>query len=215
MTITLSAPEARTFATALELRDVQAVGAGKAARFIEGTAVPFGEWADLGWFVEQHAADSLKRSTKSNAGARLPLLLFHDNRSFPIGHAEEWKHEAGLRGVWRLNDTAQAQRAAEAANAGDLLGLSIGFAPIRSDWQYAEDWNPDLGADHKDRVTRLESRLLEVSLTPTPAFEGASVEVVRTAFDLATRSAMARDNGARELNAWREIRAGLESAPSD
>ena len=215
MTVTTSAPEARVFATALELRDVQAVGAGKAARFIEGVAVPFDTWGDVGWFLEQHAADSLKRSTKSNAGARLPLLLFHDKRNFPIGHAEEWKHEGGLRGVWRLNDSPEAQRAAEAADAGDLLGMSIGFAPIRSDWQYVEEWNPDLGEDHKDRVTRLESRLLEVSLTPTPIFEGAAVDLVRTAFDLATRSAMAHNKGERELNAWRDIRAGLESASSD
>ena len=208
MTVTTNATEARTFATSLAMREVQAVGVGKAAEFLEGTAVPFDTWADLGWFMESHAVDSLKRSTKANAGARLPLLLFHDNRSFPIGHAEEWHHEAaGLRGVWRLNGSPEAQRAAQAAGAGDLVGLSIGFAPIRSDWQYVEEWNPDLGADHKDHVTRLESRLLEVSLTPTPAFADAAVSCVRTAFDLATRSAMAHNKGQREIDTWRGIRA--------
>ena len=82
-------------------------------------------------------------------------------------------------GVWRLNDTADAQRAAQLAEAGDLIGLSIGFQPIRSDWELVDDWDPDLGLDHKDRVTRLESRLLEVSMTPTPAFQEAKVTLVR------------------------------------
>ena len=215
MTVTIHAPEARTFVTALEIRDVQAVGAGKQARFLEGVAVPFDRWADLGWFLELHAPDSFKRSTKSNAGQGLPLLLFHDHRSFPIGHAESWTHDDALRGVWRLNDSPEAQRAAEAADAGDLRGMSIGFQPKDSQWEYVEDWNPDLGADHKDRVTRKESRLLEVSLTPTPAFEDAAVSCVRTSFDLATRSAMARNKGDAELNAWRGIRDALGSATSD
>ena len=212
---TTQASEARNYATHLELRDVQAVGAGKPYTFLEGRAVPYDTYADLGYFMEQHDGESFKRSTKGNIGQRLPLLLFHDNRTFPIGHADKWTHDGGLNGVWRLNESPEAQRAAQAAEAGDLVGMSIGFAPIRSDWQYVEDWNPDLGADHKDRVTRLESRLLEVSLTPTPAFVEAGVEVVRTSFDLATRSAMARSRGDSEINAWRAYRAGLESASSD
>lgn len=209
------APEARTFTTSLQIRDVQTVGAGRQPRFLEGVAVPFDTWADLGWFLEQHAPDSFKRSTKSNGGQGLPLLLFHDNRTFPIGHAEEWSHTDALRGVWRLNDTPEAQRAAEAAEAGDMRGMSIGFQPKESQWDYVEDWQPDLGADHKDRVTRKESRLLEVSLTPTPAFEDAAVTLVRSAFDLATRSAMSHNRGAREVNAWREVRAALSSGISD
>jgi len=161
--------------------------------------------------LESHAADSFKRSTSGNKGARLPLLLFHDNRSFPIGHAEEWTHDDALRGVWRLNESTEAQRAADMADSGDLVGLSVGFAPVRSDWQYVDDWNPDLGPDHKDRVTRLESRLLEVSLTPTPAFAEAGVDCVRTAFDLATRSAMAHTNARREADAWRDVVDDLRS----
>ena len=209
------APEVRAFTTTLEIRDVQAVGAGRAARYLEGRAVPFDTWASLGWFLEQHAADSFKRSTQGNRGAGLPLLLFHDNRSFPIGHAEKWTHTDGLNGVWKLNEAPEAQRAADAAEAGDLNGMSIGFAPIRSDWSYVDDWNPDLGDDHRDRVTRLESRLLEVSLTPTPAFSDASVSCVRTAFDIATRSAMSHSRGQKEIDTWRGIREALASADSD
>jgi HK97 family phage prohead protease len=194
-------PEARAFAVALEIRDAQAVGAAGRYRFLEGLAVPYDTWADIGWFVEQHAAGSFERSTKG-AGKQLPLLLYHDNRNWPVGHAEKWSHDGGLAGVWRLNDTADAQQAASLAEQGDLKGLSIGFAPIRSDWKRVDDYNPELGPDHKDRVTRLESRLLEVSLTPTPAFADASVTLVRTAF---TR------DGRVEVDAWRSELERLRS----
>ena len=67
--------------------------------------------------------------------------------------------------------------------SGDLLGMSVGFMSVRQEWDYLDwdDWDPDLGPDHKDKVTRLEARLLEVSLTPTPVFEAAEVQCVRTA----------------------------------
>lgn len=198
-------PEERQFAVGLELRDAQAVGAAGRYKFLEGVAVPYDTWADIGPFVEQHAAGSFVRSTKG-AGKQLPLLLFHDNRKWPVGHAERWTHDGGgLAGVWRLNDTQDAQTAAQLAEAGDLRGMSIGFQPIQSQWdpKSQQDWNPDLGSDHKDRVTRLESRLLEVSLTPTPAFPDAAVSLVRTAY---TR------DGRAEIDAWIEIRDRLKAS---
>jgi HK97 family phage prohead protease len=164
---------------AMELRDAQVVG--RPYRYLEGRAVPFNTEADIGWFLEQHAPGSFVRSTKG-AGKNLPLLLFHNNRSIPVGHAEQWHHEDdALRGVWRLSDRPEAQEAAQAAVELDLVGLSIGFQPIRSDWELVDDWAPELGPEHKDRVTRTESRLIEVSMTPTPAFVDAQVTEVRDA----------------------------------
>ena len=171
----------------------------------------------MGWFIEKHAAGSFKRSTKGGIGKRLPLLLFHDSRSFPIGHSEQWTHDAdGMRGVWKLADSAEARQAAEAAKAGDLVGMSVGFLPVRTaPVEMVDEWNPDLGPEHKDRITRLESRLLEVSLTPTPVFGEASVSCVRTAFDLEARSQMARARRTRQVDAWRADLEALRSAPSD
>jgi hypothetical protein len=197
----LKAPEERLYRADLALRETQLVG--RPYRYLEGRAVPYDTWADIGWFMEAHAARSFERSTKGGAGHKLPLLLFHDNRSMPIGHAEEWRHDDGLRGVWRLNDTADAQQAAALADNGDLVGLSIGFAPIDSKWDFVDDWAPELGADHKDRVTRVESRLLEVSLTPTPAFVDAEVTLVRTALAAHTRDAAAPPRPERQVDHWR------------
>lgn len=194
-TISLRAPEVRTFA-GLELRDVDHDG-----RWLEGTAVPYGEWANIGWFMEQHSRSSFSKSI-SEAADKLPLLLWHDNRTYPIGVSDHWTDaKEGLRGGWRLDSSEEAHRAADLASKGMLTGMSIGFAPIRSQWELVADdqWDPDLGPDHMDKVTRVESRLLEVSLTPTPAFAGAQVSLVRSR---EARKAKQQRNHA-EVKAWR------------
>jgi HK97 family phage prohead protease len=193
--------------TRLMLRD--AAVSGRPYRYLEGMAVPYDTEQDVGWYVETHAFGSFERSTKGGAGRQLPLLLFHDSRAWPAGHAEHWTHEAdGMHGVWRLNDTAEAQRAAALADNGDLIGLSVGFQPIRSEWQLVDDFAPELGPAHKDRVARLESRLLEVSMTPTPAFPDAKVSAVREA-TVYTREARRPWLPASEVEAWRAWRATL------
>ena len=194
----INIPERRVFESPLQLRDTQLIG--RPYKFLEGRAVPYNEWADIGPFLEQHAPGSLDHTTRAGSGQNLPLMLFHNNQRWPIGHVDSWRSdEGGLNGVWRLNELPEAQQAASLANAGDLTGMSIGFQPVRSDWEYLsdEDWNPDVG--RKDRVTRMESRLLEVSLTPTPAFSGAEVALVRTAERPRARGNTRLDGWVREL----------------
>jgi hypothetical protein len=191
-----SGSRSRAMTTTLELREVtpgRATAHGPYAT-LEGRAVPFGEEANLHWFLESHDPSSLKRSTAA-AAKTAPLLLFHNNQSFPIGHAEQWTHrDEGLDGLWRLNSSHEAQEAATRADSGDLTGLSIGFVPLRSKWEFVDEWDPDLGPDHMDRVTRLESRLVEVSITPTPAFAGAQIASVRQSPDGLMVDGMTRDD---------------------
>jgi HK97 family phage prohead protease len=175
MTTTLS--EARLIG-GLQLREVDTTDD---LTWIEGMAVPYGRWANIGFFLEAFAPGSLGKSIKEAARA-LPINLFHQNMTFPIGSADSWKEEAsGLRGVWKLDGSPEAQRAARAAKDGHLTGLSIEFQPIRSDWSWAEEWNPDLGPEGMDRVTRTEARLGAVALVPTPAYVEAGVTLVRAA----------------------------------
>ena len=197
----MNIPESRLYEAPMQLRDTQLVG--KPYRYLEGRAVPYDEWADIGWFLEQHEQGSLDVTVKQ-AAAKLPLLLFHNNRSWPIGVSDQWDSaDDGLHGVWRLNDTSDAQQAAKLAESGDLGYLSIGFSPIKSRWEYVDDFNPDLGPDHMDRVTRVESRLLEVSLTPTPAFSSAEITQVRTAERPRPRQESRADAWRRELEKLR------------
>jgi HK97 family phage prohead protease len=152
---------------------------GELFHHLEGRAVPFDQWADLGLFMERHHRDSFTASLAKQW--RLPLLAFHRNTEMPIGVAEAWEARSdGLWGRWRLARSAVAQEAASWAREGGL-GLSVGFSPTRSEWEYAKKFDPARGSDGLDRVTRLESRLLEVSLTPTPAFVDSIVSSVEAA----------------------------------
>lgn len=193
---------------AFEVRDVE-LNATKTQ--IAGIAVPYNDPTDLGWFLEDHAPGSLAKSIKE-AARSLPLTLFHDDEALDshIGVASEWKElDAGLRGVWKLDDSPTAQRAAKLATPDEdgnaVLGyFSIRFVPIRSEWTLAQDFNPDLGPDYKDRVRRLESRLVATSLLSTPAFAKATVEFVRSG-----ERQMARKATRRNVDIWREELARL------
>jgi hypothetical protein len=210
-----NAEQRPAYRSTFELRDSGRVG----SHYIEGRAVPYDTPANVGWFVETHAFKSLERSTRGGTAKALPLLLFHEIGSLDgmIGHAEQWSHEAdGLHGVWRLGDGPAAQRAADMASAGDLTGLSIGFQPIRSTWTLldAGEWDPEGGPEHMDRVTRMESRLLEVSLTPTPAFSDAEVTMVRSARRTYTgedRRAWMAAKPTPALDHWRRVAEDLHS----
>ena len=196
-TVALRAPEVRTTsALSLQLRDVQADG-----RYLLGRAVPYNEWTNIGWFAERFAIASFARSIAEAANG-LPLLMWHDNRTWPIGVSDKWSDVAeGLDGVWKLDTSEEAERAADLAEKKMLTGLSVGFVPIRSTWEMVDwdDWDPDLGIEHMDKVTRDEARLLEVSLTPTPAYAGAQVSLVRTREAKKVREGRA----SAELEAWR------------
>ena len=149
---------------------------GEQFHHLEGRAVPYDVFGDVGMFLERHARSSFTDSLARKW--QLPLLWAHQSQHMPVGLAEVWDSRSdGLWGRWTIAPSPVAQEAAKWAREGGL-GLSIGFQPVRSSWDYASEWDPHRGPDYMDRVTRIESRLLEVSLTPTPAFEAAVIDWV-------------------------------------
>jgi HK97 family phage prohead protease len=160
-----------------EVRDLDAKGPYTR---IEGKAVPYDTWANVGAYMERFKPDAFKKSIGESAKP-LPLMLFHArDDAWPIGQAIRWQSKAdGLYGTWQLNGQPNAQRAAQMAESGDLGYLSIGFVPIRSEPVMASDYNPDLGEEHMDRMTRVEARLVETSIVPTPAYADAQILAVR------------------------------------
>lgn len=162
-----------------EFRAAEVETAGPFTR-IEGRAVPYNTWANVGPYLEQFKPRAFAKSIRETAAA-LPLMLFHGrDELWPIGKAVRWAdRDDGLHGVWELNDNPNAQRAAAMAKSGELGFLSIGFTDIRSEPEMAGDYNPGLGEDHMDRITRIEARLVETSIVPTPAYADAQVTLVR------------------------------------
>lgn len=208
--------ERRIYEAGIETRGVETVN-GKT--FLHGRAVPYNTPAAIGgWFMEEHAPGSLAASIKEAQASRgLPLLMFHDASTFPIGVSDSWNdNREALDGVWRLDDSEEAQRAAKLATPDPETGtailgyMSIRFAPIRSEWTYVDDWNPELGPEHMDSVVRVKSRLVETSLVSTPAFKEAAVEFVRTA----ERGIRREDRGAADLAAWRAEAEKLKAGPA-
>ncbi len=151
---------------------------GAAYRSLSGIVVPYNQPTDVGFMVESFDRGAFTASLVRRSN--VPLLLWHDNRSFPIGHAVAWDDRYnGLWGQFVLAMSSVAQVAGQQADEGFLTGMSVGFSPIRSSWRYASDWNPNLGPDYMDHVVRHEARLHEVSLTPTPAYDAARVQAVQ------------------------------------
>ncbi len=191
-------------------------------KYLSAVAVPYGEPADIGMFMEDFAPGSLAKSIKE-AARSLPLHVVHDDmpmyaammfESWPIGVAAAWDDDnSRLRGVWKLDDSLKAQRAARLAKPDEdgrsMLGyMSIRFNPIRSAWTYADDYNPDLGPKYKDLVTRLEARLVSVSLVSTPAYRSAAVEWVRS-----SEPQRVRESAARELDEWAAYLETVKAGP--
>lgn len=195
LTRSAAATEGRVMPAMLELRDVQA-----GRKYLEGRAVPYGVPADIGWYVETFDRGVFAKSIREAANG-LPLLLFHNASSLDnlIGRAESWTEQNdGLHGVWKLQDTEDARRAADMAADGVLGYMSVGFQPIRSTTRFED-------ADDKVYVDRHEARLLEVSLTPTPAYAAAAVTKVRT-----REASLGEDLSGRKIEGWQEYLSSIK-----
>jgi HK97 family phage prohead protease len=188
-----------------EFRAAEVETAGRFTR-LEGRAVPYNTWANVGPYLEQFKPRAFAKSIRETAAA-LPLMLFHGREDmWPIGKAAGWDDkDDGLYGRWDLNDSPNAQRAAAMARSGELGFLSIGFVDVRSVPELAADYNPMLGEDHMDRITRIEARLVETSVVPTPAYADAEITLVRDY----RRPGGTRPRLAAYQRMWRSERATL------
>lgn len=171
--------EGRLFSTTLQLEQPDTTDG---FTMMEGRACPYGSWTTR-WFFQESFAPGLFDKSIKEAARGLPLLLFHDAATWPIGHASEWKSkDDGLWGVWKLDGSAEAQRAAKMAADGHLPYLSVGYDPILSEWELtnSDEWDVH-DATTLDRCTRVEARLVETSTVSTPAFKEAEITLVRSA----------------------------------
>lgn len=141
-------------------------------RRITGRLVSYGRQYDLGRFTEEYSAGCFRKSVTESA-KRLPLMIEHGHQSIPVGVSVAWQDDAtALVGTWEFDTRAEAVEAARLAENRILGGLSVGFAPIITDWSERSD-----GRHH---AVRKEARIIETSLCSLPALDDAGVIAVRS-----------------------------------
>ena len=127
-----------------------------------GRAVPYGVETDIGGVRESFARDSFNPEDVIGK----PLAYRHNEPVGIITGAEN--REDGLYIDFNIVNTALGRDAATLARTGASRGLSVGFQPIKSAWTKT-----------RDAVQHMSAGLLEVSLTPYPAYATAGVSAIR------------------------------------
>lgn len=199
--------EAQIVTARLELSEVEV---NRGYSMMHGRAAPYGE-VGLRQFYKETWADKLFDKSIRQAAKSLPLLMFHDDMTWPIGSATDWDSVPGdgLYGTWSLDDSADAQRAAKMYAAGHLKYLSVGYQPILSRLELPDAGRLDLeDSSTWGTVTRLEARLLETSIVPVPLYPSAQIMLVAGAG--ATLATTRRHTATTpELDRWKRWRSSI------
>jgi uncharacterized protein len=166
-----------------------------------GRAVPYGDSTQIGGVEESFARESFDPADVIGK----PLAYRHDQPVGVITDAEN--REDGLYIEFEIGNTTLGRDAATLARMGASKGLSVGFNPLESAW-----------AKTRDKVEHLKARLLEVSLTPYPAYATAGVadiregETMSETMDTTTEVQASVDSEAREqIAVIRENLAAVEA----
>jgi HK97 family phage prohead protease len=167
-----------------------------------GRAVPYETEIEIGGVRESFARDSF--NVEDVIGK--PLAYRHNEPVGIITGAEN--REDGLYIDFDIVNTTLGRDAATLARTGASRGLSVGFQPIKSAWSKT-----------RDAVQHLSAGLLEVSLTPYPAYATAGVSAIREEEGVTAMSetiveteVVSVDTEAREAIAQvRETVAGIEA----
>lgn len=182
---------------------------GEVFKTIYGRVVPYGQPENIaGMFYEEFAFGAFTESLAKVDG-NIPLLPFHKSDMLPVGRAIGWEERSdGLYATFQVDGSPFAQTVAKSCRDEFITGLSVGFVPERSAWSYVANWDPDNG--QLDSVTRTKARLLEVSITPTPAYVSAMILAV----EAEPRSDQAR-SGLAGIQHWMRQYERLHQADAD
>jgi uncharacterized protein len=167
-----------------------------------GLAVPYGTETKIGGLRESFAPGAFD----VNDVIGKPLAYRHGEPIGRITGAES--REDGLYIDFDIVNTAQGRDAAVLARTDSIKGLSVGFISARSAMSKA-----------RDMITHTAANLLEVSLTPYPAYATAGVSSIREeegepnmSETMDTEATVSVDQEAREAVAQlRETVKGIEA----
>lgn len=148
----------------LEVREFQVREVATDSREFTGIAVPWGTVAEIaGMYREEFEKGAVQDSDDA--------LIFWRHAD-PIGKVTAHRDtDAGWEITATLSDTTQGREAHTLLRDGVVTRLSVGFRPVEHREEVAEDGSVT--------ITRTKVQVREVSLTPFPAYDGATVTQVR------------------------------------
>jgi HK97 family phage prohead protease len=124
---------------------------------------------------DRHGTTMTPGSLDADLDRGVPLMLWHDRESFPVGKVISWEHtERGPVARFIFADYDQAHLARTLVDTGFLQAVSVGFIPKEGFVREADDV-----------VVFTRSELVELSLTATPSSRGALIDLKRSIDDLA------------------------------
>lgn len=131
---------------------------------VTGYAAVFDAVADLGAFKEVIRRGAFKNTLKNQENIR--ALGFHDDNALlgttKAGTLILREDQKGLYFELTLPNTTHGRDIAELIDRGDISGCSFGFFPVEEIW-------------HGETRELLDVDLIEITLTPNPAYIDTSV----------------------------------------
>jgi Escherichia/Staphylococcus phage prohead protease len=141
-------------------------------RTLDGVCIPYSETSYLtpNPRGERVLRGAFRKSAEQRAG-RVFLYRDHDHTS-PVGRALVFTDlDDGLHGSFHIRESVLGDQTLADVADGYLPALSVGFRSVQT-------------RSGKDGATEVvEAALVEVSLVSLPAYEGAQVLALRTAFN--------------------------------
>ena len=154
---------------------------------LEGYPSVFDQEIDFGYFRESVAKGAFETSLKDDEQV---LLHAHDSANVMSSTPDNMtlkENDHGLAMEATLNKSSIARDVYEMVDAGDLNGMSIGFA-ILEERMVREDGKSTLYIIEK-------ARLYEASTTPFPAYEGTEVNARAQVLSVETRERREKRDG--------------------
>jgi len=159
--------------TYLDLDQVEFKAMDETSGTIEGYASTFGN-------IDRHG-DIIAKGAFTGGTAKVPVFALHDPAQ-TVGVGKVSEDEKGLKINIKLaldakseNLRKRAEEYYDLARMGIVERMSIGFAPIETDFEQRKI----KGKDHVVRVIK-KVDLMEVSLVPIPANDKARITQVKT-----------------------------------
>jgi HK97 family phage prohead protease len=152
----------------MEIREVDATG-----RMLDGVAVPYDE---VSYFTPNPDGERVRRGafTKSAQQRLGKIFLYrgHDH-AHPVGRAVSFADEPdGLHASFHIRESVLGDETIADLKDGYLPGLSVGFRPLQT----------RRGSAGETEI--IEGQLMECSLVPMAAYDGARVLALRSAWNL-------------------------------